>query len=315
MVDKMMRIAGRGNDGLAKALLTSNVGALINSSVTSAESEIKNIAVGAAVNFDFYNFTKSTLQFVLRASQATDIKMQVTPIVGGTARYEATVTLFDKKRIDKIVFTNFFKNAYDAFRVNVVNVGNYPADITVFALGSETNVEVENIGEPKLISTGVSVAANKIVPVAENIKVKDFKAFTIGLNATDMATGKANRASVYIYPIFNGRTIDVNNYGAVTVLNCVKLNANRALTDKYMVETETVSIAVKNHDSDPLQLDLTLIPTQNTEGAVNATKQMEYVVPSIHQRPSRFNVPVGAVCMAIDTREMWINNGTNWEVY
>lgn len=310
-----MRIAGRGNDGTAKALLTTNAGALINASVTSAESDVKNIAVGAAVNFDFYNFTKSTLQFVLRASQATDIKMQVTPIVGGTARYEATLTLFDKKRIDKILFTDFLKNAYDAFRVSVVNVGNYPADITVFALGSETNVEVENIGEPKLISTGVTMAENQTVVVAENVNVKDIKAFTIGLNASNMATGKANRTSVYIYPIANGRAMESTNYGAVTVLNCVKLNANKALTDKYMVETETVSIAVKNHDSDPLQLDLTLISTQNTEGAVNATKQMEYVVPSIHQRPSHFNVPVGAVCMAIDTREMWINNGTNWEVY
>ncbi|WPC08755.1 hypothetical protein [Globicatella sp. PHS-GS-PNBC-21-1553] len=315
MTDKMMRIAGRGNDGLAKALMTNNTGALINSSVTSAESELKNIAVGAAVNFDFYNFTKSTLQFVLRASQATDIKMQVTPIVGGTARYEATVTLFDKKRIDKILFTNFFKNAYDAFRVSIVNVGAYPADITVFALGSETNVEIENIGEPKLISTGVTVSQNQTVVVAENVKVKDIKAFTIGLNATNMATGKANRASVYIYPVVNGRAMESTNYGAVTVLNCVKLNANKALTDKYMVETEMVSIAVKNHDSDPLQLDLTLIPTQNTEGAVNATKQMEYIVPTIHQRPSIYQVPVGTICMAIDTREMWISNGQAWEVY
>ena len=315
MADKMMRIAGRGNDGTAKALLTTNAGALINTSVTSAESDIKNIAVGKTVNFDFYNFTKSTLQFVLRASQATDIKMQVTPIVGGITRYEATLTLFDKKRIDKILFTDFLKNAYDAFRVSVVNVGNYPADITVFALGSETNVEVENIGEPKLISTGVTVAENQTVVVAENVNVKDMKAFAIGLNASNLATGKANRASVFVYPIFNTLTLNTSNYGTATILNCVKLNATRALTDKYMVETETVSIAVKNHDDDPLRLTLTLFPTQNTEGAVNATKQMEYVVPSIHQRPSLYQVPVGAVCMAIDTREMWINNGQAWEVY
>ena len=194
-------------------------------------------------------------------------------------------------------------------------MGAYPADITVFALGSETNVEVQNIGEPKLISTGVTVAENQTVVVAENVNVKDIKAFTIGLNASNMATGMGNRTSVYVYPTFNRKTLNTSNYGTATILNCVTLNANKALTDKYMVETETVSIAVKNHDSDPLQLDLTLIPTQNTEGAVNATKQMEYIVPTIHQRPSVYQVPLGATCMAIDTREMWINNGTNWEVY
>lgn len=315
MADKMMRVAGRGQDGLAKALMTNNAGALINANNTSAESESKNIAVGQAVAFDFYNFTQKTLQLMVVASQATDIKIQATPIIGGLARYEATLTIFDKKRINKILLTDLIKYSYDAFRVNVVNVGAYPADITVFALGSQTNVEIENIGNPKLISTGVTVEKNQTVVVAENVNVKDIKAFAIGLNATSMATGNANRTTIYVYPTFNKITLNNNNYGTATILNCVKLNANKALTDKYMVESETVSIAVKNHDSDPLQLDLTLIPTQNTEGAVNADKKMEYIVPTIHQRPSVYQVPVGAVCMAIDTREMWINNGQSWEVY
>lgn len=315
MADKMMRIAGRGEDGLAKALKTDDDGKIeISSPFQNEEIIVDNASVDAGIGRTV--ITSMTIEnlagyrMVVRSNIETTFSLIVYPVSFGYRLNGERDVVFSEveTNINKPVISDKQRMKTDSFALAITNHGSEPAEFTVLLIRTDEDKlsKVENVLVPKPVKIASGL---KIQPESKhhirNLVVEDALAFNLLITSVSGAPYVSVGVGTYTESYY----VSSVAYGYEPLLTKTPLNDRVAMTGKYLIKNPNIGIDITNHDSVERTFNVYMYKSITAEGSQDYMNRKEIYGPDLDSRPNRFSVRVGTVYMQTDTQEIWLNRG------
>ena len=322
MVDKMMRMSGRGEDGTAKALKTDNNGNLdvrISKSKSPEEVVLSPsllVSAGTTINaVSSYTIGDASSFFIGIGSAGVEtISVDIQPIVDGF------VLPIDERIMDRLVLnggrglSRKYNLKTPQVRIKITNHSTTDATLKVLMYKSYSDtrefpqnqmVSVANtvMAPPIRIADKISVASGAKVTVANAIDIGNYSAYSIGV----VCPSKAPEVTVETRPVVGGFTS--TTLGNETLIANSHLNGGAGISKKHTVRTPQMNVLLKNHSPETQVFDVFLYLYNDT---TDIPRNMEYYGASLSRRPDANTVPVGAIYFDIATQLVYQSDGFVW---
>ena len=318
MADQMIRISGRGVDGLAKAIRTDNNGVMtVNSKQLESIKIVDAVAVptgtlGATVIAGMTVSGLNNYRIGMYTSAETVATVEVHPIFGGyrTGKSDVAFSKVPTSRT-KTVMSKRLEMKTNDFALSIINHGSESVNFTVFLykVGNETFIPTDTklIHDPLQIASSVIVPANTKLDVV-SLSVYDALAFNLGIQSLS----SAEIVSVGVNPIVNGFMLDGVSYGFEPIMVRRPLNNKLAMTNKYLIKSPEFKISVTNHSPVETTLNIFMFKSTTANGCQDYVNSKEIYGGSLDDRPNTYAVALGVVYMQTDTQAMWLNTSNGW---